>query len=242
LLTTLHLRTRAAALTGLLGLVAACAPGPRPAPVAIPAGLAPWELPPGAYPSQTLLRARVRGPEGEGRFRLVLRLASPSRYQLAAADALGRAAWSLDVEGGRAILLDHRRERTCAYRERLTLPRIRLGSLALDAVPRLLLGRLPGVPAGPAPAADGPIAYRDARGRQWTARVEAGRPVAWTMTEEGTPILWWRRADGEEILSHRDGLQLRLEATVREPLAGPLTPLEAPAGYREGGCDEPGLP
>src|SRR5690349_23154179 len=85
-------------------LLTGCAGGPAPRPLPAPS-TSPWQIPQAAYGSQRLYRVSYSGPEGEGSFKVTLRLASPARYQIQAVDPVGRSLWSLDVanDAGRSL-------------------------------------------------------------------------------------------------------------------------------------------
>jgi len=215
----------------------------RPVPVAMPRpGVAAWELPAALSQRQTLFRAQYRGPRGDGSFRLVLRLANPSRYELAASDLLGRQLWTLSVAGDDALFLDHRAARACRLGGEVRLPDLGLPPLALNAVPALLLGRLPAPPAPPvAPAGAGD--YRDAAGRRWSFTLRGGEPASWTLWDDDGPALFWsRQASGGVLSARREGAQLRWQTSQSEPLAAPPAPPSVPPSFAEGSCDEPRLP
>lgn len=229
------------------------------------AGL-PWEVPFSAFPTQRLYRVSYDGPEGGGSFKLTLRLAAPARYQVMAADPLGRPLWSLDagvdgagepaasssgwemdVAGG--LWLDHRNRLLCHLRGRLEIAH--LTPFPVAALPALLLGRLPAAPASgevaPGVAAalaagepplPGSLSYADADGRRWTATLAGGRPRAWSMREpgEGMAAVTWSGAGGEAVLSDRGR---GVQVRWREVVAEPLGtlhPLPAPADYVEVDC------
>jgi hypothetical protein len=231
-------RSRLAGAALAAAWVAGCAA--RPTPVGIPPPAVPaWELPAALSGRQTLFRAQYRGPRGDGSFRLVLRLADPSRYELAASDILGRQLWTLSVAGGEALFLDHRAARACRLSGDVRLPDLGLPPLALNAVPALLLGRLPAAPADP-PAAG---SYRDAAGRRWSFALRGGEPASWTLWDDEGPALFWsRQASGGVLSARREGAQLRWQASQSEPLAAPPAPPRVPPGFAEGGCDEPRMP
>jgi hypothetical protein len=229
-----------AAAVGLAAALVALGCAARPAPVAPPGSFAlPWEVPAALAGQQTLFRAHYRGPRGDGGFRLVLRLVDPSRYELAASDALGRQLWTLAADGEQALFLDHRAARACRLAGEVQLPDLGLPRLPLAGVPALLLGRLPVTPAGP-PA---PGAFRDADGRRWTFTLRESDPVSWTLWDGDQASLFWSRQGGGAVLSaRREGAQLRWQTSQREPLAAPPAPPRVPAGFAEGSCDEPRLP
>ena len=226
------------------------APGPRaPGPEA-PA-VAPWALPPGTYPTQSLFRFQYDGPEGEGTLRLVLRLEAPERYRLTVADRLGRPAVTVDAGPAGGYLLDHRESLACRLDAEVRIDEIPLDPLPLAAVPAVLLGRLPAAPREGAGAGAGArrLSFHDTAGRRWTAELAgraggtspgpdlAGEPVSWTLWRGGEPVLWWRRTDGEMLLSNRDrGVQMRWREVGREALPERLPPPEIPPGYAPGTC------
>lgn len=242
----------ATTLLATMLLAAGCASAPAPAPAGAEtpgrADLgAPWSLPAVELATQRLFRVSYDGPDEGGSFRLTLSLLTPDRYQVRAADPLGRALWTLDVAGGEGLWLDHRNRLVCRLEGRFDLAAARLTPFPLPALPALLLGRLPAPPDGAVERlpAGGPggadrIDYRDAAGRRWTARLEAGRPVSWALWEDGEAAVWWQRRDGEAFLSDRArGSQLRWRETLREPLpaaAGGLAAPPVPDGYRAVDC------
>jgi len=215
------------------------------APASVPAAelAAAWTVPADELASQRLFRVTYDGADGGGSFRLTLLLESAQRYQVRAVDPLGRALWTLDVAGDEGRWLDHRNRVTCRLHGRFDLAAAHLAPFPLGALPALLLGRLPAAADGsvevtPAAAAgDLRIAYRDARGRGWSARLVAGRPTSWTLVEGGEASLWWLLHDGEAFLSDPGrGSQLRWRQTLREPLAAAIASPPVPDGYDEVDC------
>jgi hypothetical protein len=202
-------------------------------------GAEPWLLPAGELGTQRLLRVGYDGPEGEGSFKLTLRLAADGRYQARAADPFGRALWSLDAAPDGGLWIDHRAEVACRLGGRFDLAAARLIPFPLAALPALLLGRLPEPPHGVVERSGDRLEFDDAEGRRWTARVAGGAPVAWTLWLDGEPAVWWHGSDGEAHLSDRlRRTQLRWRQVVREELAGALEPVAVPAGYEEVACGE----
>lgn len=204
----------------------------------------PWQISRTDYGSQRLFRVTYSGPEGEGAFRVTLRLTSPSRYQIQAVDPVGRALWSLDVAGQEGVIIDHRRRTYCSLTGRFDLSTTPLGPFPLLALPALLLGRVPAEPAQPAEVADPPgggdIAFRDAAGRQWAAAVDASGGVAsWALARDLEPGVWWRRYDDWAILSDRQrSVQVRWREVLREQLDHEPGRIDPPAGYCETTCGE----
>ncbi|HYO12315.1 MAG TPA: hypothetical protein VE685_03855, partial [Thermoanaerobaculia bacterium] len=195
----------------LLLLCSACAGGPSPRPLPS-ASLLPWEIPQGAYGSQRLYRVGYSGPEGEGSFKVTLRLASPVRYQIQAVDPVGRALWSLDVSNDEGLWLNHRSRTYCAFEGRFGLSGVPLGPFPLLSLPSLLIGRVPAEPAGP-PEKPGnrEVSFRDTAHRHWAVVAgEDGIIESWVMSEGKTPQVWWMRRESWAILSDRErGVQVR---------------------------------
>jgi hypothetical protein len=181
-----------------------------------------------------------KGPEGEGSFRVTLRLASTDRYQLQAVDPVGRALWGLDVDQGKGVWLDHRNKLFCAFQGTLDLGGAPLGPFPLLSLPSLLLGRIPTEPpaAPPAPDKSGKLRFKDDVGRAWSADVSPDGVVGgWTLSEGGKLTAYWMRRDNWSILSDRiRGVQVRWLEVLREPLGGNPPALEKPQGYHEEAC------
>lgn len=212
-----------------------------PKPVAPAAGappaLPPWSIAEADLASQRLFRVHYSGPEGDGSFRVTLRLATPDAYQVTAADALGRPVWSLAVDGDHGLFLDHARQRFCRFGGALDLESLPLAPFPLPSLPALLLGRLPAVPAADLVKTRGArVDYRDEKDRRWSAIVEDGRVRQWTLWIDDTPTVWWTHAGEEAVLSdRRDSVQVRWRESLREPMPGPLpAPEEVPEAYASG--------
>jgi len=232
-------------LTAFLGGCATA--GRAPAPLPVGEGVAAWELPAAALGTQRLFRVSYDGPDGDGSFRLTLRLAAPDRYQVVAVDPLGRSLWTLDAAAGEGLWIDHRARAACRLAGSFDVVASRLTPFPLAALPALLLGRLPeppaegGGPEGDPTAGDAErLEYVDASGRRWTATLDPAGPRSWSFSDPGdeTPSVFWSRTDrGEAYLSDRlRGVQLRWRETVAEPLAA-LAPLAVPAAFAEVDCD-----
>ncbi|MFL6193974.1 MAG: hypothetical protein ACJ75H_07360 [Thermoanaerobaculia bacterium] len=226
--------------------VAGCsgAPAPRPLPAST---LTPWQIPQAAYGSQRLYRVSYSGPEGEGSFRVTLRLVSPARYQIQAVDPVGRALWSLDVSEDSGLSLNHRNQTFCRFEGRFDLAQGSLGPFPLLSLPSLLLGRLPAQPAAGSPTAEPrgrTFDFRDESGRRWSGALgEEGSILNWTLSEGSTPKVWWMRREDGVILSDRDrGMQVRWREVLRENLDREPARLKVPASYRETPCGEPEVP
>jgi hypothetical protein len=232
-------------------LLTGCASAPRPHPVSgapgtsgtSGAGGAAWEIPGEALHTQRLFRVHYSGPEGEGSFKVTLRLTSPERYQLQAVDPVGRSLWSLDVTHSQGLFLNHRNRTSCLFEGSFDLSGVALGPFPLLTLPSLLIGRVPATPSEPPQQRGTQTVFHDAAGRGWTAEVgKDGVVSSWTLAESGAPSIWWVRSDGWAILSDRErNVQVRWREVLREPLEGEPAALETPSGYRAGPCRNPAL-
>lgn len=230
-------RSNLPGLVLLAMLAAACASAPPPSPSG---DARPWQVPASELEQQSLFKLNYRGQEGGAALKLVLRLRSEDAYQLAAADVFGRPLWTLATDGARPLWLDFRAERWCSLGETVRLPDLGLPDLPLRAVPALLLGR---VPLPPADRGASPADYRDSGGHRWTVTLEGSEVEAWTYWVGEKPQLWFTAQGGEMVLSAREReAQLRWRRSLREPLSGAMSAVAPPAGFAEGGCDEPRLP
>ncbi len=201
----------------------------------------PWQLPGDSFPSQRLYRVKYRGPQGDVGFKLTLYLEAEARYRMLASD-LGRKLWSLSVDGeGEAVWLDYRRKQFCrasAARELRFLP---LADLPLVSLPKLLLGRLPAVPAANLARGERNLSFLDARGFQWNGELDGEQLNWWSLIEAGEPVIWWRREEAGGVFSDRRGEQeVRWREVVREQLKSPLGSVEIPARFSLGDCGETG--
>jgi len=187
---------------------------------------------------QALLRVRYRGLDGRGRIRLTVRVSPRGDFQLAAADIFGRQLWSFSGGAGESVLLDHRRREICRFAGDVVIRAIALSELPVSMLPSVLLGELP-FDASPAEPS-GELDHVDGAGRRWTATLgDDRRPERWSLWEGARPLVWWQATDEGAILSHRGGAQVTWTIVADEPLDGPMSPLEEPAGYGPGRCDEP---
>jgi hypothetical protein len=229
-----------------LHLGACASTPPAGAPSAEPL-IAPWALPPSEHGQQSLFRLQFGGERGEGTLRAALRLETPSRFELAATDALGRQVWTLSVAPDTAIWLDHRGRRACPLGAEIQIADLGLPPLPLAAVPALLLGRLPLVPsattavaAGAETAASGELRDGD---RRWSWRRSGEQLAAWTLYQNGSPALWWRRdGDGGVLSARRQRAQLRWQRVLAEPAELPVIAPATPAEYRTDDCHGISLP
>jgi hypothetical protein len=221
-----------------LGLLISCATSPEPVVVQQiePVG-DPFSLPGEELSTQRLLRVHYDGPQGQGSLRLVLRLEDTDRFQLLAADTLGRSLWSLHAESTWAELINHREKWFCEAHDDVVLPERALAALPLRAVPRLLLGYVPVRPIGA--AGSGWVEYTDPNGQRWTVTWKDGQAESWTQWVESRPALWWTRRAKGGILSHRDGIQFRWREVVNEPLEEDLGTLPVPEEYQQVSCHDP---
>jgi hypothetical protein len=208
-------------------------------------GVPAWQIPAGELGTQRLFRVSYSGPEGEGSFRMTLRLAAAERYQVQAVDPVGRSLWSLDVAAGRGLFLNHRARTSCIFQGSFDLSGVPLGPFPLLTLPALLLGRVPSEPASPPPEQHGrEISFHDASDRVVSATVrEDGVVERWTLSESGAPTVWWFRQDNWAILSDRArGVQVRWREVLSERLKQEPAALAVPPGYREAGCRDESSP
>jgi len=201
-------------------------------------------MPPEALSTQRLYRVSYSGPEGEGSFRLTLRLAAPDRYQVQAVDPIGRALWSLDVADGQGLFLNHRAKTSCVFAGSFDLSGVPLGPFPLLTLPALLLGRVPAQPASPPQSRGRELTFHDAAGRAWTVDLRTdGQVESWNLSENGAPTVAWIRDKAWVILSDRTRrVQVRWREVLSERLDKELVKLEAPAGYRAQACRDTGVP
>lgn len=229
---------------GVLAMGCATRGGARPVPTAelrLPSAAAEelWSLDQEDLWTQRLFRMHYDGPDGDGSFKLTLRLASPELFQMTAVDRLSRRWFSLSVADGEALLLDHREKTYCRYAGEIELAAVPLGPLPFSTLPALLLGRLP-LPAGsPVAIEAGEVGFRDRRGRRWTAGLEEKRLTNWILWGDDGPEVWWQaREDSAMLSSRRESLQLRWRQVVAEPMPPPLAEMTVPEGYVRGECVE----
>lgn len=196
---------------------------------------------------QSLFRVEVRSADREANLRLVLRYGGERRFQLAAADLVGRTIWTFAVAGDHFLWADHRRQSYCRGETSvaMSLPLLRM-ELSPAAVPQILLGRLPiQAPEGLGEAADGRLRFADGSGRRWLAEYDAaGMLTGWELRDSaGLAIASWQRqeADFELILPQR-GLTVRWRRASSEPLPEAWVPFNLPAGFEESACDKVQLP
>ncbi len=212
-------------------------------------GAAPWQIAATDLHTQRLYRVRLesrqpdqKGQDGDrGRFKLTLRLATTSLYQLNAVDPLGRGLWTLHVDGDQGLLVDYRDRRACTYGGDVDLTNLQLGPFPMRHLPAAILGRLP-----VEPSADGTIRKTgstvevlDRSARRWTATVEGGQVLDWRLDPpDGGPGVrytldpeGWRR-----LVDRREGLTLEWREIVVEGAVAPPIPPKIPEKFSRGGC------
>ena len=194
-----------------------------------------WTLPAEALGTQRLYRVRYEGQEGRGGMKLILKLASESRFQVSTTDALGRPLWSLQASEAESLLIDHRGREFCRAKD-IRLPDPVLEAMPWRALPRVLLGYLPTEPETMVKSSALELDFRGSDGRRWTSRLDAGRPTSWVLWEDSRPALWWSRRGEGGVLSHRQGIQIRWREIVNEPLQSALVDLQIPSGYAPSRC------
>lgn len=219
-------------LTALVTLLlAACASGDR-APIAADRR--------DVEPRQYLFRLAVARGDEAADLRLVLRTAGAARYELRAADLVGRAVWSLGVAGQRFVWTDFRERRFCrgSASNGVRLPLLRF-EMPLAAVPNLLLEGRPFAGSGGAGRGSGTVTTLDASGRSLASTLADGRLVAWTLHDASGHRLadWERDGGGSRLVVPGGNLDLRWRLVSGERGA-PLGALAAPEEFRETACDD----
>lgn len=215
------------------------APPPAASPVA-----APWELPEDAISTQRLFRVRFESEEGDGRFRLTLRLLDRERFQLRAIDPLGRSVWTLHSDRGESLFLDHRDRRACRFGPRVDLTELYLGSFPARDLPALILGRVPAVPEGALLWTGGGAAglrtldFLDRQDRAWACRLMGERLEGWSLTSPDGRLLasLHREERGFRLEDRRRRLEVRWREVGAEPLRRGLQEPEIPPSYRRESC------
>ncbi len=193
---------------------------PEPAAVPIAPGLRAEDL-----GVQKLYRIQVRrdGEERSG-LRLVLRLWTARRFELAASDPLGRPLWRLVVVDGRGFRTGTDAGATCRFDPGREFVWPEIGRLlpAID-LPAVLLGRLPEKPAATA-GSEG-----DGTGRRWTAASDGGGLSGWTLEDGAVRLEWRREQGGGELRLVSRGIEIRWREVAGEPVAGTVPALPAGA-------------
>jgi len=168
---------------------------------------------------------------------MILRLAGPERYQLTAADALGRSLWAADYEATRFHFIDFRRALECHSGKAFPLSDVPLRSLPITALPAVLLGRLPGQLVATGSRGE-TKSYVDSEGRRWTVEEAAeGGVASWTLWLGGKPVLWFRQLEQESVLSHPEGSQFRWRQVVVEASETALETITPPPGVQNVDCE-----
>jgi hypothetical protein len=200
-----------------------------PAPAAAAAGATTEPAAPGLRPEdlgvQKLYRVRVRrdGEERSG-LRLVLRLWTPRRFELAASDPLGRPLWRLVVADGRGFRGGPEAGETCRFDPGRAFVWPGIGRLLpASDLPAVLLGRRPAAP--PESAAAG----RDGGVPRWTEQSDRGGLSGWTLQDGAVRLEWRREEDGGDLRLAPRGIEIRWREVAGEPVAGTLPALPAGA-------------
>jgi len=192
---------------------------------------------------QYLFRLAIGHGGSQADLRLVMRTEGAARYELRAADLIGRTVWSLGVDGDRFVWSDHRQQHFCRGRApgALRLPVVRL-ELPLKVLPDLLLGDYPLASGGPKPAGKGVVTTTDEAGRRLATRLEGGRPLDWTLFDaSGHPLAWWQREGPScRLVVPSEGLSLRWRLISAEH-GRPLSALAPPPDFTETNCPDADL-
>lgn len=204
----------------------------------------PWELTDDMRSTQRLYRVRFEGKDGDGRFRLVLRMVDRERFQLRATDPLGRSVWTLHADRGESIFLDHRRKNFCSFGPRVDFTELYLGSFPARDLPALILGRVPAAPEGSPhwssheDSGAQELEFMDGEARRWVCYLDQGRLVGWSLFSAGGNQLASLEQKGAELLlaDRRRGLEVRWREVAAEPLRGPFEAPSVPQSYRREPC------
>jgi len=212
-------------------------------------GSAPWQIAATDLHTQRLYRVRLesrkpdqKGQNGDrGRFKLTLRLATPSLYQLNAVDPLGRGLWTLHVDGDQGLLVDYRDRRACSYGGDVDLTNLQLGPFPMRRLPAAILGRLPVEPSpgGAIRRRGSTVEVLDRAARRWTATVEGAQILDWRLDPpDGGPGVHYTLEPGgwRRLVDPREGLTLEWREIVVEGSAAPPTPPQIPEKFARGGC------
>jgi len=196
-------------------------------------------------PSQVLYRAEMRRGDEHLSMRWTLRRWSTERFEMRAADALGRSLWRIEVAGRAGIFTDSRSDVSCRFdaAESLVVGEVPL-AIPVGAWPRALEGLLP----VPLPADgerrsgnDSDFDFLDGSGGHWTGRITAGRLSEWDLERDGKHQVA-ARIGGELVRAETEsGLAVEWRAIAREPLrSGP--PAAAPSVDDIEECRDADLP
>lgn len=188
--------------------------------------------------TQRILRARLRSPEGKGRFRLLLRLESPTNFRIDATHPLfNRRLWSLRVEGQEALLVDYLQKRHCQYVGGVEIPALPLGPFSFESLPALLLGYLPAEPSAALTETPGAVSFLDEKGRHWNADLFNGRVTRWSLIRDGSSPVDWSLDELSVLTSVDEELELSWRETVTEPLSISIEELVPGSKSSAGDCD-----
>lgn len=184
--------------------------------------------------TQRILRLNYQDSETDGTLKVVLRIATAQRFSVQGSDQFNRSWFRLAVDGDHALLVDFRAGSYCRLDSAIQLESVPLGPLPFDAVPALLLGRLPVAPAAGVEVEEGRVSFADRQNRRWSARVDAGVVVGWTLWQDGEPEVYWS-FDGRMayLSSRREALQMRWRSGRSEALGQPPDEIVPPAGMVE---------
>jgi hypothetical protein len=185
-------------------------------------------------PLQLLLRAELADGADRATVRLTLRRWRADRFELEAADVVGRRLWSLAVAGEGGLWRDARGAATC----RLAAGGpVRLGELVVPLAPRALpVVLLGGLPVALPPDAREEVAearavqFVDDSGGRWrVVLAPGGQAVSWRLELGNDSALEWER-DGERqrLRTRSPRLEISWSEAARERLARPAPPWVEP--------------
>ncbi len=197
-----------------------------------------WRIQESDLGTQRIFRARLRSPEGKGRFRLLLRLEGTERFRIDATHPLfNRRLWSLDVVGTEALLVDYLQKRHCTYSGEAEIPALPLGPFPFASLPALLLGYLPAEPAAtPRPVGES-VEFLDRQGRTWQADLEGGVLVRWSLHRPDSAPVDWNLTDRATLSAADEEIELMWRGTVTESSDQAIPRLEPGKKSESGSCD-----
>jgi hypothetical protein len=188
-------------------------------------GLAPADL-----DSQRLYRVQVDAPRQRGSLRLVLRLWTPQRFELAASDALGRTLGRLEVAAGEGRWSGAERGERCRLDPDVPFHWPALGArLRPRELPELLLGRMPAELDAPPPDGVGVVELRDRQGVTWSLERDERGPVRWRRSgalPDAETLEWTRDGAGGRLTLAGAAVEVRWKEVARERLRTAPPPIE----------------
>lgn len=221
------------AFVAACGLVSGCQSGGRPPLLASPTRVladSPREA------IRVLFRGRIRAGDEAATVKLTLLQWRAERFDLRAADALGRGVWAIEVDGEVGVWSDLRESRSCRF---ATAAGVRVGEIELPlasrALPAVLLGRLPIALSEDQRVRVGTeitTEVVDPDGGRWLVRWMADGAVrSWTRSDAaGLRLAWEREGRGARLRSLDPEVEIDWREVARAELRGPEVELSTDFG------------